>query len=442
MGRRLLLVAPKLVAVLVVGAIGLALIACGGGGEARGQEDEANKPRPLPENNVTLRPGEYRSVAFEPSFSFRVGEGWKHVAPELPDKLAISPGGEPGDPLLIFRNLQKVYKPAKSMDSPPVVEAPKDMVGWFQNHPYLKTEKPRPVTVGGVEGEQFDWVVAEDAPYAEVDTFKYSDGSDAASVKGFKFRAIVLEDVKGETVTIGIGSKASEFDEFLPEAQKVLETVKWGGGGGSAQEEQADKEQADKVRNIPEDSQTYEGEPLPAGRYVTEEFEPAMSFMLSKGWTRGGTEGPDIWDLRDLENDAYWVVFSSAKEVYDPKGPDRVKIVPAPEDMVAWLQENPHLKADEPKPTSVGGEKGVQFDAIVTGAVETPLCPGCVDLSLFRNSDGETMGVENGEKIRFIVVDDVKGKTVTMFVETTPQDFEEFMPKAQKVVDSVKWGGS
>jgi hypothetical protein len=133
------------------------------------------------------------------------------------------------------------------------------------------------------------------------------------------------------------------------------------GGGSSAQ-----KEEANKVHTIPEDAQTYEGEPLPAGRYVTEEFKPAMSFTLGKGWTRGGTELRDIWDLQDLENDAFWVLFSTAEKVYDPKGPDRVKIAPAPEDMVAWLQANPHLKTEEPKPTSVGGEKGVRFDAIVT----------------------------------------------------------------------------
>jgi hypothetical protein len=213
---------------LLVALVVFALSACSGG-EAGDQQPEADKPRPLPENNVTLRPGEYRSVAFEPSFSFRVGKGWIHAAPELSDKLAISPGREGGDPLLIFRNLQKVYKPAKSMGTPPVVDAPKDMVGWFQNHPYLRTEKPEPVTVGGVKGQQFDWVVAEDAPYPNVDTFKYSDGSGAASAKGEKFRAIVLEGVEGETVTIGIGSKAGEFDGFAPEAQKVLETVKWGG---------------------------------------------------------------------------------------------------------------------------------------------------------------------------------------------------------------------
>ncbi len=216
---------------LLVTLVILALSACagGGGGEAGGQEEEA-KARPLPENNVTLRPGEYRSEEFKPSLSFHVGKGWEHVAPELPDKLAISPGGEPGDPLQIFRNLQKVFKPAKSMATPPVVDAPKDMVGWFQHHPYLDAEKPQPVTIGGVKGEQFEWVVAEDAPYAEVDTFKYSDGSDAAAAKGFGYRAIVLDDVEGETVTIGIGADdATQFDEMASEAQKVLDTVEWTG---------------------------------------------------------------------------------------------------------------------------------------------------------------------------------------------------------------------
>jgi hypothetical protein len=209
------------------------------------------------------------------------------------------------------------------------------------------------------------------------------------------------------------------------------------GGGGSAQEEHAEK-----VHHIPEDAQTYEGEPLPAGPYVTEEFKPSMSFSLDKGWTRGGAELRDVWDLRDIENDAFWVLFSNAEKVYDPRGPDRVKIAPAPEDMVAWLQANPHLKTEEPKPTSVGGEKGVRFDAIVTPPVEAPLCPGCVGVPLFHYSTGEKSYVENGEKIRFIVLEDVKGQTVTIFVETTPQAFEEFMPKAQKIVDSVKWGGS
>ena len=48
-----------------------------------------------------------------------------------------------------------------------------------------------------------------------------------AAGKGFKYRAIILEGVKGKTVTIG--SQTTEFDEFLAKSQKVLDTVKWTG---------------------------------------------------------------------------------------------------------------------------------------------------------------------------------------------------------------------
>jgi hypothetical protein len=95
------------------------------------------------------------------------------------------------------------------------------------------------------------------------------------------------------------------------------------GGGSSAQE----GEGANKIRHIPEDSQTYEGKPLPAGRYATEEFKPAMSLRLDKGWTRGRPELRDTWYIRDIENDAFWLGFYSG-----------LKVAPTPEDIVGWLQ--------------------------------------------------------------------------------------------------------
>jgi hypothetical protein len=110
------------------------------------------------------------------------------------------------------------------------------MVGWFQQHPYLQTDKPEPVTVGGVMGVQFDVVVEVSEDYRGVlcgsdcvDLFLLSTGFTVSLVEGDKVRLIVVDDVKGETVTIGFVSPATEFDEFAPEAQKVIDTVEWTG---------------------------------------------------------------------------------------------------------------------------------------------------------------------------------------------------------------------
>lgn len=196
--------------------------ACGVGGQ-----EEANKPRPLPEDQKPLRTGVYRSEEFKPALSFRLGEGWATSPPEVPDSLKIVRGETAG---VRFVSAQAVYKPGTLE----VVEAPKDLVGWFQHHPYLKTDKPKPARVGEGKGKQFD-VVVEDLPrdyYGAcgsdcVDIFRSSGAGWIALKEGDMGHVIVLEDVNGETVTIGIASMASDFDEFAPEAQKVIDSVRW-----------------------------------------------------------------------------------------------------------------------------------------------------------------------------------------------------------------------
>ena len=61
------------------------------------------------------------------------------------------------------------------------------------------------------------------------DLFRYTDVDTGGAGKRYKYRAIILEDVEGKTVTSSIGSLTIEFDDLLPEAQKVLDTVKWAG---------------------------------------------------------------------------------------------------------------------------------------------------------------------------------------------------------------------
>ena len=215
---------------LLVVLVVLALSACGGG------ENEA-KARPLPEDPQALQPGEYRSEEFEPSLSFRVGKGWTNAPPETSELLHIHWEQKGG---IGFIRFQEVYKPTRT-GTANVVDAPKDMVGWLQQHPYLQTSKPEPVTVGGVKGVQFD-VVLGDLPQTYngtcssivgtpncVDLFRLSTGETIFVADGEKVRVIVLEDIEGETVTIGFVSRASEFGEFAPEAQKVLDSVEWRG---------------------------------------------------------------------------------------------------------------------------------------------------------------------------------------------------------------------
>jgi hypothetical protein len=215
---------------LLVVLVVLALSACGG-------DEKKAKARPLPEEPKTLRPGTYRSEEFKPSLSFRVGKGWSSAPLEASDVLQIARGQTAG---LTFLNVQEVYKPTKTGE-PNVVDAPEDMVGWLQQHPYLQTSKPEPVRVGGVKGVQFD-VVVGDRPQNYiptctsiignpncVDLFRLRSGGPILLVEGDKAGAIVLEDLEGETVTIGFVSPASEFGELAPEAQKVVDSVKWGG---------------------------------------------------------------------------------------------------------------------------------------------------------------------------------------------------------------------
>jgi hypothetical protein len=215
---------------LLVVLVVLALSACGG-------DEKKAKARPLPEDPKALRPGTYRSEEFKPSLSFHVGKGWSSSSLEASDVLQIT-RGQTAD--LGFLNVQEVYKPTRT-GTPNVVDAPEDMVGWLQQHPYLQTSEPEPVRVGGVKGVQFD-VVVGDRPQTYigtctsmvgnpncVDLFKSSTGLQIFLVEGDRAGVIVLKDLEGETVMIGFGSPASEFGEHAPEAQKVLDSVEWRG---------------------------------------------------------------------------------------------------------------------------------------------------------------------------------------------------------------------
>src|SRR5215204_6190436 len=221
--RAALLVVGLLVTLLI-----LAVSACGGAG---GQEQA--KGRPLPQDPKALSPGEYHTVKFKPALSFKVGKGWENAAEELPAFILLGYEGGTGVNYLTFANVKEVFKPGTLE----MVDAPKDLVGWLQHHPYLKTSKPQPVTVGGVKGEQLDVLVEVPKDYSVdpecsdcLDIAPLSNDQAAAIfTEGNKRKVIILEDVKGDMVMIWFAGPPETFDKFAAEAQKVVNSVKWSG---------------------------------------------------------------------------------------------------------------------------------------------------------------------------------------------------------------------
>ncbi len=224
MSRRVVLLLTVLTLVLAV----VALASCGGGAA-----QEKAKARPLPEEHQELSPGEYRTEEFKPSASFRVEKGWLTSPPEDSGVLQLEYGETAG---LAFTNVQGFFKPTES-GTTHVLRPPEDLAGWFQHHPYLKTDKPEPITVGGVKGVEFDLTLAEDLPkdYASecgtdcVDLLSAQGSGHPIAYEGDKTHYVVLEDVKGATVTIDYGGLAMDFDKVAPQAQKLVDSVKWGG---------------------------------------------------------------------------------------------------------------------------------------------------------------------------------------------------------------------
>src|SRR5829696_3932766 len=217
--------------------LALTVSACGDNGAEHPQAQAQAKGRPLPKYERAVLPaGEYYTTEFEPSPSFRItGDDWRFEGPsgtlgdpEHPDYLFFEKIPEAEIAFFNLRKLKGVYKPGGPKGEIEPVPAPDELVGWFQHHPYLKTSKPEPISVGGVKGVQFDVVVVNMQKGDRcLSIFALSTGGPSDACDFHKVRYIVLEDVKGVPVVVYYGDE--NFDEFVPVAEKVLQSVEWTG---------------------------------------------------------------------------------------------------------------------------------------------------------------------------------------------------------------------
>lgn len=226
-----------------------------------------------------------------------------------------------------------------------------------------------------------------------------------------------------------------------------------------------------QAQKLPENSVKKPAKSIPAGEYVSDEFRPAMSFKLNKGWQTGPAadfsygvfmETYNRITLSRVSNSVpSYLEFLVIPKVYKVISSYEVKVKPAPNDMVSWLQNNPYLDTERPTQVNIGGKKGKEFDGVASRIPQGYLYGGyhgvntyyvrhggriydvkpCLPLFETTPSYGAQSTYElcKDYKARFIVLDDVNGKMVTIAVLAPTVQFDESWLKAKQVLHSVEW---
>jgi hypothetical protein len=206
-----------------------------------------------------------------------------------------------------------------------------------------------------------------------------------------------------------------------------------GGGGGAGDGAEAKTEEA-KARKVPDYGE------LRPGKYITNKFEPAFSFrVVDEGWVLRGSEKRSLVEMSQGVAGPL-VAFVNADQIFNPSKVRELDSMSAPEDMVAWLQRHPYLKPTDPHPAAIGGVEGARLDAVVASVPATECGGNCLGLFTTRDRTYDWVVYEK-EKLRFIVLKNVQGERVIIALEAPVGDFEEFLPKAQKVLHTVEWKG-
>jgi hypothetical protein len=200
-----------------------------------------------------------------------------------------------------------------------------------------------------------------------------------------------------------------------------------------------------ELRTLPADPPLGQMKRLPAGTYVTGQFEPALTLKVGQGWKlleeRQNYFGLSWQNTRGGDSTIYFI--NPPAEVYDQSNPEELSPQPAPKDWVGWFRSHPYMVVDKPQPMSVGGVSGKRIDMYVDLLPEeyqSVWCGGGRVVALWPLQDGAWCAIE-GTLDRLIILGGVEGKKVIIDVGGPSRTFEEFLPRAQKVLDTVEWKG-
>jgi hypothetical protein len=188
--------------------------------------------------------------------------------------------------------------------------------------------------------------------------------------------------------------------------------------------------------------------------YCTEVFKPALSFRITdpqSGWHHNSSyhqHHPGCLTIQDYSKidspfELRRLSFLSPQGVFAQKNPTLDTFLPVPDDLVKWFRQHRSLDTEQPVDAPpIGGVCGTQFDAVVKSVPDeypTGCFLPCVILLYLGYGYRNHYRFLKGYKYRTIILH-AGDHRVTIIIESPAEDFEDFLPKATDLLNTVEWG--
>ncbi|MEZ0241470.1 MAG: hypothetical protein ACAH65_11790 [Chloroflexota bacterium] len=171
--------------------------------------------------------GTYRTRQFQPAFSVTVPASWR-----LARLLRTFVGGdESAAGITLSQGTGEIVVTVPSSLEPPAPgdegkTVPADLVVWLAANKNLSLGASQPVTIGGVEGQQLDGIVAADAKVDAADGGAYRLSDYLLFKPGQHVRLAVLK-IGGAQVILATVAAAADWDAFVKDADMVITSIAW-----------------------------------------------------------------------------------------------------------------------------------------------------------------------------------------------------------------------
>jgi hypothetical protein len=206
------------------------------------------------------------------------------------------------------------------------------------------------------------------------------------------------------------------------------------------------------VTPTPDARPLFGGTLTPDVRYRTQEFVPALSFVVrDEQWKAAVTDRPDLVVLDHgqgtFEPDGErWppgaLIFGYTREVYDPDVPGlRASLTTAPTDLHAWMRAHPDLRVGPAEPVTVAGVPGERFT--IEARFDRPTHPDPVcrrRWQLTCTALAPDWGAQNGQVTQLTVLRTEPDPLIISLDHHTPAGMRELERAAAPVFESLRIG--